>query len=188
MAKLQIAAGSTSVPLYVFIQDSSSLVGAGLTGLVYNSASLVASYVLPLAARVAISLATQTVTGAYSSGGFVEVDSTNMPGVYRFDIPNACLASGRGVVVMLKGAANMVPLLLEIDLAGEGALALIGGTDAIETGYTFKQTLRLMAAALAGKVSGGPTSPVFRNLADSAARITATVDGSGNRTAVTHSA
>lgn len=48
------------------------------------------------------------------------------------------------------------------------------------------EAARLMLAALTGKSSGGGTSTVtFRDNADSKARITATVDGSGNRTAVT---
>ena len=64
-----------------------------------------------------ITLATQTVTGAFSSGGFVEVDATNMPGVYRLDLPDAVCATGvNSVVVMLKGAANMAPVTLEIQL------------------------------------------------------------------------
>lgn len=117
MAKLAIKKATTSVPLYLFIQNSSVSTGAGLTGLVFNSAGLVAYYVRPLAAAVAVTLATQTVTGAFSSGGFVEVDAANMPGVYRFDVPDAANVAGvNSVVVMLKGAANMVPVVLEIDL------------------------------------------------------------------------
>lgn len=117
MAKLTIKKATTSTALYIFVQNSSVSTGAGLTGLVFNSASLVAYYVRPLAAAVAITLATQTVTGAFSSGGFVEVDATNMPGVYRFDVPDLALATGvNSVVVMLKGATNMVPVVLEIDL------------------------------------------------------------------------
>ena len=117
MAKLAIKKDLTGVALYLFIQNSSVSTGAGLTGLVFNSASLVAYYVRPLAAATAITLATQTVTGAFSSGGFVEVDATNMPGVYRFDVPNAAIATGvNSVVVMLKGATNMAPVVLEIDL------------------------------------------------------------------------
>lgn len=118
MAKLALRAGATSKTVYLFINDSSSTVGAGLTGLAYNTASLVASYVRPLGSRVAITLATQTVTGAFSSGGFVEVDATNMPGLYRLDLPDAAIASGvDSVVVMLKGATNMAPAVLEIQLA-----------------------------------------------------------------------
>lgn len=117
MAKLAIKKATTSVTLYLFIQNSSVSTGAGLTGLVFNSAGLVAYQVRPLAAAVAITLATQTVTGAFSSGGFVEVDATNMPGVYRFDVPNAVIDTGvNSVVVMLKGATNMAPVVIEIDL------------------------------------------------------------------------
>ena len=117
MAKLAIKKASTDVTVYLFIQASNVTTGAGLTGLTFETASLVASYVRPLAARAAITLATQTMDGAHSDGGFVEVDATNMPGVYRLDLPDAVCAAGvNSVVVMLKGAANMSPVVLEIQL------------------------------------------------------------------------
>lgn len=118
MAKLAIKKASTDVTVYVFIQDSSKTTGAGLTGLVYNTTDLVASYVRPLAARQALSLATlAAVDSAHSDGGFKEIDATNMPGVYRLDLPDAVCATGvNSVVVMLKGAANMAPVVLEIQL------------------------------------------------------------------------
>lgn len=131
MAKLCVKPGSTSVSVYIFIEDSSSTTGAGLTGLAYNSSSLTAYYVRSLGSATAITLATQTVTGAYSSGGFVEVSSSNMPGVYRLDLPDAALAVGvRSVVVMLKGATNMAPLRLEIDLNAEVNVTHFAGTAA----------------------------------------------------------
>lgn len=120
MAKLILKAGSTSVRLHVFIQDSSSTTGAGLTGLVYNSSGLTCYYARPGSTAAAVSLVTQTVTGAYSSGGFVEIDATNMPGWYRLDVPNAVLASGVLCAgMMLRGATNMAPLPLEIQLTAQ---------------------------------------------------------------------
>lgn len=121
MAKLSILAGSTSQSVTVFIQDSSATTGVGLTGLAYNTASLTAYYTFSgtSTAATAITLATlAAANSAYSSGGFKEVDATNMPGVYRLDLPNAAIAgsSGRSVVVMLKGATNMAPCVLEIEL------------------------------------------------------------------------
>lgn len=117
--KLSIQAGATSQTINVFIADSSSSTGAGLTGLVYNSAGLTAYYALPRAAAVSITLATlAAVTSSYSSGGFKEIDATNMPGWYRFDVPDAALASGRFVSLHLKGATNMAPLPIEIELTG----------------------------------------------------------------------
>jgi hypothetical protein len=130
--KLSITVGSTSQTVNILVLDSSSTSGAGLTGLVYNSGSLVAYYVLPRAAAAAITLATQTVTGAYSSGGFVEISSSNVPGLYRLDIPDAALASGRFVTIMLKGAANMAPVALEIELTGwNNQDAVHGGMSAL---------------------------------------------------------
>lgn len=117
MAKQVVKKGDTSRIEYVFIQDSSSTTGAGLTGLAFNSAGLTAYYVRTGGTATAITLATQTANGAYSSGGFVAVDGTNMPGVYRLDIPDAVFATGVDkAVVMLKGATNMAPLVLEYQL------------------------------------------------------------------------
>lgn len=54
-------------------------------------------------------------------------------------------------------------------------------TEVIESGYTAAEILRLLAAANLGKTSGQPDSPVFRDIADTKDRITATVDINGNR-------
>ncbi len=117
MAKLTLKKAATDVTVYLFAQDSSKTTGVGLAGLAYNTASLTAYYVRPLGSAAAITLATQTVTGAHSDGGFVEVDATNMPGVYRLDLPDAVCATGvPSAIVMLKGAANMAPVLLEVQL------------------------------------------------------------------------
>jgi hypothetical protein len=64
---------------------------------------------------------------------------------------------------------------------------LINGFNAeMEPGFTFAEALRIMAAVIAGKSSGGPGSPVFRDLADSKNRVIGTADSSGNRTAATY--
>lgn len=118
MAKLAIKKASTDVTVYLFIQASNVTTGAGLTGLTFETANLVASYVRPGAARAAITLATLAAAdSAHSDGGFKEVDATNMPGIYRLDLPDAVCATGvNSVVVMLKGAANMAPVVLEVQL------------------------------------------------------------------------
>jgi len=118
MSKLKIKESTTSKLVRVFIQDSSSTTGAGLTGLVYNSSGLTAHYLSEGdATATAITLATMTV-GTWATGGFKEVDSTNMPGVYEIGLPDAVIdATSEGsTLVMLKGATNMAPVLLEIEL------------------------------------------------------------------------
>lgn len=56
----------------------------------------------------------------------------------------------------------------------------------LENGLSVADALRIMLSAMAGKVSGAPLGPiVFRDTADTKDRIVATVDPTGNRTAVT---
>lgn len=134
MAKLQLLAGTTSKSVGVFIQDSTSTTGAGLTGLAYNTASLIAYwYQAGVSAPAAITLATlATATAAYSSGGFFELDATHTPGHYRLDIPNAVLTGATSAVVVLRGATNMAQLQLEIELtAWNNQDAVHGGLSAL---------------------------------------------------------
>ncbi len=57
--------------------------------------------------------------------------------------------------------------------------------EVVEGSTTWRQAIRLLLAALVGKVSGGGTTTVtFRDLADAKNRITATVDSNGNRSAI----
>jgi len=76
------------------------------------------------------------------------------------------------------------PVVLE----AAGFSAYLLDEEDIETGMTLRQALRLITSATGGKVSGaGTTTITFRNaLADTADRITATVDSSGNRTAISY--
>ena len=79
MPDFGIYAGDTDKTIYIRLRDSTT--GLAKTGLAFNSAGASCSYVLPGAADVAITLATQTVTGAHSDGGFVEVDATTAKGL-----------------------------------------------------------------------------------------------------------
>jgi len=58
--------------------------------------------------------------------------------------------------------------------------------EVIEAAVTFRQILRLLAAAAGGKASGLETNaPKYRDLADTKNRIDAVTDATGNRSAVT---
>jgi len=137
--KLAVQGGTTDLSLVIFAQDSSQTDGRGLTGLVYDTSNLKCYYCRPGAVATEINLATQTVTGAHADGGFVEISSTNMPGAYRLDLPDAVIAAGApSVVVILGGALNLAPVVLEIQLDPVPADAVeISGdsaaADALET-------------------------------------------------------
>ena len=73
---------------------------------------------------------------------------------------------------------------LATDAVTEIAGGVLGST--VESTETLLGSVRLMRAALVGKLSGAATTTVtIRDAADSKARITATVDADGNRSAVT---
>lgn len=157
MAKLSILTGATSQSVNVFIQDSSSTVGAGLSGLAFNTSGLIGYYTFAgtNATSVQISLVTlAAVNSAFSSGGFKEIDATNMKGLYRLDLPNAAIASakGRSVTIMLSGATNMAPLALEIELTGwDNQDATAGGLSRIDAAVssrmaTYTQPTGFLAA------------------------------------------
>jgi hypothetical protein len=134
MAKLSLVQGTTSKSIGIVVLNNSLTTGVGLTGLVYNTASLIAYWWQPgITAPAAITLATlSSATTSYSSGGFFEVDATHLPGHYRFDIPNACLTGATDVIIELNGATNMAPVRLEIELtATNNQDAVHGGMSAL---------------------------------------------------------
>ena len=66
------------------------------------------------------------------------------------------------------------------------SLASAVWSQALEAGYTAEDIVRLMSSTLLGKASGAGTGTiVFRDMGDTVDRVSAAVDGTGNRTAVT---
>jgi hypothetical protein len=115
--KLIVKAGDTSNIWQIFIADSSSTTGAGLAGLTNASSGLTAYYHRDNdTTATAISLVSMTV-GTFTSGGFKEIDATNMPGWYQFCPPDAAVAaSAKSCAFHLKGVTNMAPLPIEVEL------------------------------------------------------------------------
>lgn len=110
--------GATSQSIYFDALDSTSSTGGRKTGLVFNTASLTAYYVRNQNTAVSITLATLAAANtAWSSGGFKEVDATNMPGIYRLDVPDAAFATGAdSVAIVIKGATGMVQASCDVQL------------------------------------------------------------------------
>ena len=68
----------------------------------------------------------------------------------------------------------------------QSADGLLDRADGIETNKTLRQAMRIVAAVLAGKVSGaGSGTETFKGLDGSTVRVTVTTDPAGNRTNVT---
>src|SRR5665213_811901 len=95
MPTQSVKTGSKSVIIPdVFLQDSSQTDDRGLASLSNTTPSLLCYYHRNTAsAAVAVTLAPMTL-GTWATGGFKEVDPTNMPGVYSFCPPDAAFAAG----------------------------------------------------------------------------------------------
>ena len=178
---------STSVIKHVFLQDTSSPIGAGKTALVYSD--ITAYYVRAGGTLTALTMETISTLGTWASSGngylgFKLLHDTNAPGLYELHLPNNILASGANQVTIQLRGTGFAPCNIEIQLANvPSALnAIVEGT------VTMAHAMQLILAACAGKVDGGGTTTIhFRDIADTKNRITATVDASGNRSAITPS-
>lgn len=112
--KRKIKAGQTDFSVYIFVQDASSTTGAGLTGLTGG--------MTPPLAYAYRSQVDGSGSGSVASGSLAThtdwsiVALPNMPGAYKLDISDTAILSGGVVVIMLHGATNMVPVLIEIEL------------------------------------------------------------------------
>lgn len=119
--------------MVIFVQDSSASTGAGLAGLTDVSAGLTwYSWREDTgnAAGTAVSIVSAT-RGSFTSGGFIEIDATNLPGFYEIGVPNTVLATGATwAVMLLRGATNMAPVAIEINLVS------FDSTDAVRLGLT----------------------------------------------------
>lgn len=143
----------------------------------------------PALVKSAIQTFTEVSDGIYyldyaflSEGVYFAVFSENgvvtIPGVFRINTISTQLADiladtgTDGVVVKATGlSADAVDKILD---------------EVVEGTLTLRQAIRILLAGLAGISGGGGTAILtFRDVADAKARITATVDSSGNRTAIT---
>lgn len=137
MAKLSRKRGITSQILHIFIQDSSATTGAGLTGLLFNSASLACKYINAGGTLSgAITLEDITTLGTYQAPTantnmrFKEVSSVSpSQGIYELHLHNDWMnLTGGSLVIMLAGATNMAQFRLEIDLQADVNVTHVAGT------------------------------------------------------------
>lgn len=115
--------------------------------------------------------------------------------IYKAD----CVGASATVVTSAHGVAGYVraydasgsaiataTALATVDTVVDAIKVVTDAANSLD-GKTLQQALRIIAAATAGKVSGAGTgTEVAKGLDGSTDRITATVDASGNRSAITY--
>jgi hypothetical protein len=153
---ITIAPGSTSQSIELYL---------GATGLTFATSGLAAYYVRNREAPTPIALVTQTPTGTWASGGFAEIDSSAVPGVYRLDVPDAAFAAGASdVTIVVRGASGTNGAVLTVTLSS-GGLTAAQTADAIlnrkldssgdGTDTLNERTVRSALRAMRNKVSVG---------------------------------
>lgn len=119
MAKQSVGSGTTGRIEYIYIIDSLSSTGLGKTNISFNTSGLNGHYVRLAGSATTITFVSQTATGAWTSGGWAEIDATRMAGIYRVDLPDDIFAAGSDkAIVVIKGAANTIPVTLEYQIVG----------------------------------------------------------------------
>lgn len=117
--KISRQVGTTSELLNIYIQDATVSTGAGLANIIGSTLNY--SFIRNNQAAFSSNVAsTATTTGAWSSSALIQVHSSQAKGMYQFGLPDAALASGDSVLILLYGttgvAASMAPLPIEIEL------------------------------------------------------------------------
>ena len=130
MIKKVVAYNTVNKSEYIYITQKSSVNNyLPYTGLSYNTSGLKAYYAKTGSGSTSISLVSQSVNGLWTSGGFCEIDSTNLPGFYRFDVPNEVFVGNylySDADVVISGANNMYPLVIKYDLEPSVLLSSVG--------------------------------------------------------------
>ena len=120
-------------------------------------------------------------------------------GVYSFSVTLPSLAAGDMVSLRISATVATIPgedcvwqdvsdtkIVSELQDSTTTAIADAVHDEVVEGAYTLRHYLRLLAAVLFGKATGGGTTAItFRDTADGTDRVVMTVDASGDRSAVT---
>lgn len=195
----EIKKGSTSITEYFNLLEKTA--GTAKTGL--TAANIYIGYTRNRATLVAaVGTALAAVDSAWTSLGVKEVDSTNAPGLYRIDVPDAAFATGVDKVILsinVTVSSSVAPAMKEVLLVDQIAndiytiVATVGAAvdwakvlnkttanDLSGTLISRAQTIIAVTGAV-GSVSGGVTGSVgsvVGNVGGSVGSVVGNVGGS----------
>ncbi len=121
--------------------------------------------------------------------GYTSADATFTTAAFT-----AAVGVGDDVIIMSNYLAATTTILADVvaikaitDLLTLAGIADAVHDEAVEGAHTHRQLMRLVSAALAGKMSGAGTgTETFRDIGDTTDRIVTTLDVANNRTNVVH--
>jgi len=174
---LSLAAG---INAQASITGSFNITNAQLDQIANLLSAMSANITISNAQLAAVSNLLSTITASMNvanaqMGAIIDLAATLSAQISTTNAGNFATANISADMSLTTGAATPA------DIANE-----VFNNQDIETGYSFRNSLRLILSSLSGKLSGAGTSTVtIRNVTDTKDRITATVDTNGNRTSIT---
>jgi hypothetical protein len=166
---ITIAPGSTSQSIELYL---------GATGLTASTTSLAARYNRTRTASVSIPLVARTIAQAWTSGGFAEVDATNMPGVYRLDVPDAAFAAGASdVTIVVRGASGTNGAVLTVTLSSGGLTAAQTAAAVLDAVASTHNNIGSIGASIQDKAGYSLSTPQSFSTTGSVGSVTGNVAG-----------
>jgi hypothetical protein len=166
---ITIAPGSTSQSIELYL---------GVVGLTSSTSGLAAYYNRTRTASVSIPLVARTIAQAWTSGGFAEVDATNMPGVYRLDLPDAALAAGASdVTIVVRGASGTNGAVLTVTLSSGGLTAAQTASAVLDAVASIHNNAGSIGASIQDKAGYSLSTPQSFSTTGSVGSVTGNVAG-----------
>lgn len=159
-----------------------SLTGSGdaagtMAGVIEAAASLTGSATM----AAAIGAVVEMLASLSGSGSLEGTGTEAYPSMFASLTGSAALAGDATAKGAMASEITVTGDLLSTANVGDAVWSTL-----LEAGFTASQIVRIVAAATAGASSGGPGSPVFRNLGDTDDMVSGTADSSGNRSSITY--
>ena len=113
--KISRAVGTTGELVPIFVQDATVSTGTGFPNLEISTFS---SYYhrSDMTSTSSVTLVSTGTLGTWSSGQFLQINSTFMRGWYQFCLPDGVWANGSTCAVHMYGHPSMAPVVMEFDI------------------------------------------------------------------------
>ena len=165
---ITIAPGSTSQSVELYL---------GATGLTFATSGLAAYYVRNRAAPTPITLVAAP-NPTWVSGGFAEIDSATVPGLYRLDLPDAALNAGADdVTVVVRGASGTNGAVLTIKLSAGGLTAAQTASAVLDAVASIHNNAGSIGASIQDKAGYSLSTPQSFSTTGSVGSVTGNVAG-----------
>lgn len=170
------AIGALIISAAASLSGSADVAGT-MAGVIEAAASLTGSATM----AAAIGAVVEIVASLTGTGELTATGAEAYPSMFASLTGSGALAGDATANGAMASEITVTGDLLSTANVGDAVWSTL-----LEAGFTASQIVRIVAAATAGASSGGPGSPVFRNLGDTQDQVSGTADSNGNRTSITY--